>query len=379
MNDMTAGGRPVFLYGTLRDRCLRDIVLGAELTSAPALLPDVSAVAAGGGAWPALVTTPGGRLEGDLVWLDAEGLARGDYYEGLFGYRRDTRRVLGPEGIVAADVWMSPDAPPVDTTAWDFDLWQRSHGPVSRRAAREAMDLRGVRAPEETARRWGMIRARAQAALNAAAEDAPTRLRRAAAPDDVLVERRRTPYAHFFAVEEYDLRFRRFDGSMSETVTRAAFISADAVTVLPYDPGRDRVLLIEQFRPGPFARSSRTPWLLEAIAGRIDAGETPEDTARREAREEAGLEIAQLIRIAGYYPSPGAKAEYLHSYLGLSDLPDDAGGLGGLASEEEDIRSHVLSFETLMALVASGEIDNAPLLLSAMELSRRREALRAAL
>ena len=56
----------------------------------------------------------------------------------------------------------------------------------------------------------------------------------------------------FFSVEEYDLSYKKFDGSHSEVVTRGALISSDAVIVLPYDPVSDRVLLVEQFRTGPY-------------------------------------------------------------------------------------------------------------------------------
>jgi nudix-type nucleoside diphosphatase (YffH/AdpP family) len=238
------------------------------------------------------------------------------------------------------------------------------------------MSLRGTRPADETARRWPVIRARAQARLNAA-DAPPTTLRRRAGPGDVAVAARRTPYAAFFAVEEYDLRHARFAGGMSDEMARAAFVSADAVTVLPYDPGRDRVMVIEQFRAGPFARGDPQPWSLEAIAGRIDPGETPEETARREAREEAGLEIGPLTPIGRYYPSPGAKSEFIHSYIGLAELPDSAGGLGGVAHEHEDIRAHVVPFDRLMALVETGEAGNAPLILSALALERRRAVLRA--
>ena len=63
----------------------------------------------------------------------------------------------------------------------------------------------------------------------------------------------RTVYKGFFSVKEYDLSFTKFDGSKSDVVTRSALISFDAVIVLPYDPVHDRVLLVEQFRAGPFA------------------------------------------------------------------------------------------------------------------------------
>jgi ADP-ribose pyrophosphatase len=202
-------------------------------------------------------------------------------------------------------------------------------------------------------------------------------LRRRTGPGDVQVLAKRRPYTGFFAVEEYDLRFRRFDGGMSDVVSRTAFVTGDAVTVLPYDAVRDRVLLIEQFRPAPFVRGDAECWSLEAIAGRVDAGETPEDAARREAVEEAGLALGDLLFVAGYYPSPGAVAEYLYSYVALTDLPDGIAGVFGLDGEAEDIRGHLVSFDALMGLVQSGEINNAPLVLTALWLARERGRLRA--
>lgn len=209
-----------------------------------------------------------------------------------------------------------------------------------------------------------------------AAQSGPARLRRTPLAEDVQIAARAEPYAAFFAVEEQTLRFRRFDGGLSAQVLRAGFVSGDAVTVLPYDPARDRVLLVEQFRFAPHLRGDVNPWQLEAIAGRIDAGETPEAAARREALEEANLTLTGLLPIAGYYPSPGALTEYLYSFLALVDLPDDAAGQFGLAAEAEDIRAHLVDFADLMALCTSGEIANAPLLLSALWLSGQRAKLR---
>lgn len=183
-------------------------------------------------------------------------------------------------------------------------------------------------------------------------------------------------HAGFFAVNVHHLRHRRFDGSFSDTLTREVFIVGDAVTVLPYDPVRDRVLLIEQFRMGPFGRGDPLPWQLEAIAGRIDPGETPEDAARREAVEEAGLVLGQLEKVAEYYPTPGAVAEYLYSYVALCDLPDGVAGVFGADEEGEDIKGHLLSFDRLVEVMASGEIGNAPLLLTVLWLQRERARLR---
>ena len=152
--------------------------------------------------------------------------------------------------------------------------------------------------------------------------------------------------------------------------------SADAVTVLPYDRRRDRVMLIEQFRIGAHARGDAQPWVLEPIAGRVDPGETPEDCARREAQEEAGLELGRLIPLGGYYPSPGAKSEFLHGFIGLADLPDGAAGLGGAPGEGEDIRAHLIGFDESMALVRSGEVNVGTTLISLLQLASLRDELR---
>lgn len=367
---------PVFLFGTLRDDDLREIVFGRSVASEAAQLEGAAVLSVADGDWPALVENDAGRVDGELVFVDAEGLARADYFEGLFGYRRATRRVRAGLTWVEAEIYLPPGGQSALERPWSFAEWQGAHGPLARAVAADAMALRGHSAPDATARRWPMMRARAQARLNAQA-GGPTTLRRATEPGDIAIAETRVPYARYFSVEEYDLRHRRFDGGRSETITRAAFISADAVTVLPYDPRRDHVLLIEQFRAGPLARGDAQCWSLEAVAGRIDAGETPEEAARREAREEARLDLGTLLPVASYYPTPGAKSEYLYSFLALTDLPADAAGLGGLAEEHEDIRAHVIDFAQCMALVRSGEINNAPLILSAMALAERRAGLRA--
>jgi len=136
--------------------------------------------------------------------------------------------------------------------------------------------------------------------------------------------------------------------------------------------------LIEQFRTGPLARGDQNPWQLEAIAGRVDAGETPAEAAVREAGEEAGIVLEHLLEAPNFYPSPGAKSEYIYCFIGLADLPDGAARPGGMEEEGEDIRPHLVSFDVLMALVDSGEADNGPLIVLALWLARQRAALRAA-
>jgi nudix-type nucleoside diphosphatase (YffH/AdpP family) len=111
------------------------------------------------------------------------------------------------------------------------------------------------------------------------------------------------------------------------------------------------------------------------VAGRCDALEPPEATARREALEEAGLTLGRLERIAAYYPSPGIISEFITAFVGEADL-SAAGGLHGLPDEHEDIRAVVVPLDAALAAVASGEIDNAPLILSLLWLARHQDRLR---
>ncbi len=193
---------------------------------------------------------------------------------------------------------------------------------------------------------------------------------------NIRVQEARIPYKNYFSVAEFDLQVPRFDGALSDTMTRAAFVSGDAVSVLPYDPVLDRVMLVEQFRFGPHIRGDEAPWKLEAIAGRIDAGEAPEQTARREMLEETGVEVGKLFAIADYYPAPGAVTEYMYSYVGLAALPDGAAGVAGLAEEDEDIKSHVLDFADAMEMLRDGAVDTGPLVISLLWLSLHREDIR---
>ncbi|WP_170157825.1 NUDIX domain-containing protein [Litoreibacter meonggei] len=364
----------IVLFGTLRDPDLLEIVLGAVADAQPVSLADHRVFAAAGETFPLLFRCEGAQADGLLLQnLTGEQIARLDYYEAPYGYEL--------EPMVLADGRRAQVYRPTDNQyrkgeIWDLTHWQATQGPMTREAAHEIMGLFGKTSVDALIPLLGPIRSRAQARVNARTDDIPTDLRQGFSRDDVVLTARRRPYSRFFALDEMELRHPRFDGS-ENVVEREVFVSVDAVVVLPYDPVRDTVLLIEQFRPAPFARGDLHPWCLEAIAGRIDGGETPQDAAHREAEEEAGLRFSRLVKAADYYPSPGALTEYLYCYIGLADLPDDAAGLGGLASEAEDIRSVVVPFQMLMDAVRSGEVQNGPLLICAYCLERERMQLRA--
>lgn len=365
----------VFFYGTLCHAPLLEAVLGRPVEMLPATLSDHASFWAKDQTFPLIIAKPGSAALGCLITdLSDEDLSRLDFYSGGFGAVPQAVTVDAdgprPARAVFPDVsqWKLGEA-------WWLEDWAARWGETVTATARDYMALYGRRQASEVRSRYPHMLVRGASRVRSKA--GPTDLRLRAEPGDVVLHAQRQPYAGFFAVEEYDLSYRRFDGTMSETIVRAAFISGDAVTVLPYDPVRDCVLLIEQFRAGPYARGDDQPWQLEAIAGRIDPGEGPEEAARREAQEEAGLVIGRMFKVAEYYPTPGAKSEYIYSYIALADLPGGTAGVFGMAEEAEDIRGHVISFDALMHLVETGEISNAPIILTALWLARERPRLRA--
>ena len=190
--------------------------------------------------------------------------------------------------------------------------------------------------------------------------------------DDVELLQRVTVYQGYFRMDRYRLRHRRYDGSWSRTVQREVLERGHAVAVLPYDAARDRVVLIEQFRAGPYAHGS-DPWQIEIIAGIIDTGETPEAVVRREAIEEAGCTLGErLLPVASYYMSPGAVSEHMQVFVAGVDS-DRIGGIHGLDAEDEDIKVLVLPATEAFDLVAGGKIANSPAIIALQWLQLNRE------
>ncbi|MFN3880146.1 MAG: NUDIX domain-containing protein [Nitrincola lacisaponensis] len=178
---------------------------------------------------------------------------------------------------------------------------------------------------------------------------------------DVQVEEDRCVFQGFFRMHELRIRHARFQGG-DLTVTREMFRRGDAVAVLLFDPRKEALVLIEQFRPGALAAPGG-PWLLELVAGMIEADETPEGVAERETLEEAGLHVTGLQPILGYLPSPGGMDEWIHLLYGFVDA-SNAEGLQGLADEGEDIRVHCLPVADVFELLRKGQLNNAAILIA---------------
>jgi len=197
-----------------------------------------------------------------------------------------------------------------------------------------------------------------------------------AIPTTVDVVRRERCYEGFYKLERLHLRHELFAGGMSREINREVFVRHDAVCMLPYDPQRDEVVLIEQVRVGAMGKTD-TPWLIELVAGLIDKeGEVnPEDVAHREGEEEAGVTFTSLWPITRYFPSPGGSTEFVHLYVGRCST-EGIGGLHGLEEEAEDIRVTVWAYEDALQAVRDGRISNAASIIALQWLALNRAEVR---
>lgn len=193
--------------------------------------------------------------------------------------------------------------------------------------------------------------------------------------DDVEIIACEPRYRGFFSLNLYRFRHRLFNGEMSDEVTREIFERGHAAVLLPYDPLRDEVVLIEQLRL-PALDTSASPWLLEMVAGMIETGESVEEVCRREALEEAGLTLGRCKPVLSYLASPGGTSERSSIMVGEVDTLT-AGGIHGLPEEHEDIRVHVVSREQAYRWVEEGAIDNAASVIALQWLALHHSSLQA--
>ena len=193
-------------------------------------------------------------------------------------------------------------------------------------------------------------------------------------PDLQIVDTR-IGFERHLRVDVVRFRHRLFDGGWSGERTFDVVRRGAAVAILLYDPDRDVVVLVEQFRLAPlFAGVS--PWQLECVAGLVDEGETPEQVAARETREEADLAlIGPPLPIQRFIPATGTYDETVWLFCGRVDA-SGAAGIHGLAEEQEELRVVVKPLAEIQAMLDRGEIESSHTVICLYWLLRQRERLR---
>ncbi len=193
--------------------------------------------------------------------------------------------------------------------------------------------------------------------------------------NDVKIVSEEWLHQGFVQVKRYFLQHKLFAGHWSNTFSRELALRTPAAAVLPYDPVLDKLVLVEQFRIGALSDKD-SPWMLEAVAGILEEGETPAELVYREAKEEAGLTILDLIPIYEYWASPGASNEHISLFCAKVDA-SHAHGIYGLADENEDIRVHALPVQEAFSWLQQGKIKNGICLVALLWFQLHREEVRA--
>jgi len=191
-----------------------------------------------------------------------------------------------------------------------------------------------------------------------------------------IINKKEIAYSGFFRLEKYWLTHTLYDGGWSEEICRELFVRGSCIAVLLYDPYTDKVVLIEQFRAGAILNPNKA-WLIEIVAGAIEEGETAVEVAHREAFEEAGCMIQELMLISEFYTTPGGMAERISLFCGKVDSTQITDGIHGLEHEQEDILVRTVDFAEAYQMVENNEIDSAIPILAIQWLALNKEKLQA--
>jgi nudix-type nucleoside diphosphatase (YffH/AdpP family) len=178
----------------------------------------------------------------------------------------------------------------------------------------------------------------------------------------VEILNRRRVFDGFFKIEEARIRFERFDGSMTEPLTRLCFERGDSVAAIIRNVNTNKIILANQFKYPSYAKGPG--WITEVVAGMIAPSETAEEALKREILEETGYRVVSYQPISTFYVSPGGSSERIILYYVEVSNGDRINAGGGLRSEGEDIKLVEFALPELWEAMSSGEFVDAKTLLS---------------
>ena len=355
----------IFVFGTLKSETLRTIVLGRGLAPIDVCTASIKGFCvywAKEGPFPVMVPQESSEAHGlvlkNLSDVDVERL---NYYELGFDYVLSPTSVETNVGPAEVFAYFCNNSDMATKKLWSYDDWLSDHSEIQYIAAKEFLDFFGTKYSDTAQAMYNRIFKRAEVYANEATSLGNVIEKGPESSPNIQVENIQREYLGFFALNQISLKYSQFDGDISELKNRVILMGSEASLILPYDPILDMVLLVEQFRIGPFCRGDRTPWVFEPVAGIIEVGETPEEAAKREVFEEAGIEVDQLVKIGSGYPNPGEATSYFYNYIAIVDLSEYSPGIYGAKNEGEDIRTHVADFNTVLNWSVSNKLRVLPL------------------
>ena len=355
----------IFVFGTLRSGTLREIVLGRDMSLddiCEATIRDFQVYWAKEGPFPVMIPEPNSEAYGLVLKnLSESDVERLNYYEKGFDYVLATTSVETHAGQIGVSAYFCNRSDMATSKLWSFDEWLSNHSEIQHLAAREFLDFFGTKFGDTAQVMYNSILKRAEVFVS---ESSTPSSALEIGPDqntNIQIEDLKREYLGFFALNQVDLKYPFFDNSTSGLKSRTILMGSEASLILPYDPILDKVLLVEQFRIGPFCRGDKAPWVYEPVAGMIEFGEKPEDAAKREVFEEAGIQVTNLVKINSGYPNPGEATTYFYNYIGIVDLSDYSPGIYGVRDEGEDIRTHVIDFTEVLSWSISNKLRVLPL------------------
>jgi len=355
----------IFVFGTLRSDTLREIVLGRDMSSddiCEATIRDFQVYWAKEGPFPVMIPEPNSEAYGLVLKnLSEPDVERLNYYELGFDYVLATTSVETHAGQIGVSAYFCNRSDMATSKLWSYDDWLSDHSEIQYLAAREFLDFFGTKFGDTAQVMYNSILKRAEVFVS---ESSTPSSALEIGPDlntNIQIEDLKREYLGFFALNQVDLKYPFFDNSTSGLKSRTILMGSEASLILPYDPILDKVLLVEQFRIGPFCRGDKAPWVYEPVAGMIEFGEKPEDAAKREVFEEAGIQVTNLVKINSGYPNPGEATTYFYNYIGIVDLSDYSPGIYGVRDEGEDIRTHVIDFKEVLSWSISNKLRVLPL------------------
>lgn len=197
----------------------------------------------------------------------------------------------------------------------------------------------------------------------------------APAHPDLLIIEEKIGFARHLRVDVVRFRHRLFAGGWSGERVFDVVRRGGAAAILLYDPERDSVVMVEQFRLAALY-AGLSPWQLECVAGLIEPGESALQVAIRETREEANIElIGPPLPIQRFMPATGSFDETVDLFCGRVES-SGAAGIYGAPEEQEDIRVVVKPLAEVEALLDRGKIESSHTVICLYWLLRHRDRLR---